>query len=72
MRITSDYNLPYELRIEYKYDAPVILNKNMVKRQRGNNIYMASCVELSKDTSFEVYFEVNTPRIGSWLIYKNK
>ena len=49
-----------------------ILNKNMVKRQRGNNIYMASCVELSKDTSFEVYFEVNTPRIGSWLIYKNK
>lgn len=72
IRITSDYNLPYELRIEYKYDAPVILNKNMVKRQRGNNIYMASCVELSKDTSFEVYFEVNTPRIGSWLIYKNK
>ena len=71
IRITSNYHLPYELRVEYTDGVPEIVNKNMVKRQRGTNIYLASSVELKKNHSFKVYFEVDNPRRGSWLIYKN-
>lgn len=70
--ITSDYSLPYELRVVYKNKTPDILNKNMVIRQRDNNIYLSSRVEIKKNTSFEVYFEVSNPRKGNWLIYKNE
>ena len=51
---------------------PSIVNKGNVLRQRGNNIYVSSSVEIEKDTPFEVYFEVNSPRVGSWLIYSNR
>ena len=68
----TDYVNPYEFRITYNDDeAPKIVNKNMVLRQKENNIYVSSSVEISKDTHFEVYFEVNNPREGSWLVYKN-
>lgn len=72
IRIYTDYVNPYEFRITYNDDeAPKIVNKNMVLRQKENNIYVSSSVEISKDTHFEVYFEVNNPREGSWLVYKN-
>lgn len=72
INISSNYELPYELRITYNGVPPEIINKNKVLRQRNNNIYLTSSAEISKDSSFEVYFEVNTPRQGSWLIYKNE
>lgn len=71
--ITTDYKSPFELRITYRgIQTPTIVNKGNVIRQRGNNIYMSSSVEIKKDTPFEVFFEVNSPRIGSWLVYRNK
>jgi hypothetical protein len=70
--IGTNYKCPYELKITYNGNQiPNILNKQNVIRQRGNNIYVSSRVEISKYTPFEVYFEVNSPRNGSWLIYKN-
>jgi hypothetical protein len=71
--IDTDYCSPFELRVAYSGNqAPTIINKNNVIRQRGNNIFVSSSVEIKKDTPFEVYFEVSSPRIGSWLIYRNK
>ena len=70
--IDTDYRLPFEFRVSYSGgQAPSIVNKDNVLRQRGNNIYVSSSVEIKKDTQFEVYFEVNSPRVGSWLIYRN-
>lgn len=72
IRIYTDYKNQYEFRVTYfGNNVPDIVNKNMVLRQKDNNIYVSSSVEISKDTHFEVYFEVNNPRVGSWLIYKN-
>lgn len=72
IRIFTDYVNPYEFRVTYNEgQVPNIVNKNMVLRQKDNNIYISSSVEISKDTHFEVYFEVDNPRAGSWLIYKN-
>lgn len=72
IRIFTDYVNPYEFRVKYNEgQVPNIVNKNMVLRQKDNNIYVSSSVEISKDTHFEVYFEVDNPRAGSWLIYKN-
>lgn len=71
--IRTDYKSPYELKVSYSGEqAPSIVNKCDVIRQRGKNIYVASSIEIKKDAPFEVYFEVNSPRIGSWLVYKNK
>ena len=71
IRISTDYICPFEFRVSYSENVPTIVNKNNVIRQRGNNIYLSSLVEIRKDVPFEVYFEVNSPRYGSWLIYKN-
>ena len=71
--IDTDYRSPFELRVSYSgSQVPNIINRNNVIRQRGNDIYMSTSVEIKKDTPFEVYFEVNSPRVGSWLIYRNK
>ena len=71
--IETDYRSPYELRVTYSGNqTPTIINKSNVLRQRGNNIYMSSSVEIKKDSPFEVYFEVSSPRTGSWLIYRNR
>ena len=73
IRIRTNYKNPFEFRISYTgSNAPSILNKQNVLRQRGNNIYLSSVVEVKKDTPFSVYFEVNSPRSGSWLIFRNK
>lgn len=70
--IDTDYRSPYELRVSYSGAIPpTINNKKSIIRQRGNNIYMNSSVDINKDAPFEVYFEVNNPRPGSWLIYRN-
>lgn len=71
IRISTDYVCPFEFKISYTGEVPTIINKNNVIRQRDNNIFVSSCVEIKKDTPFEIYFEVNTPRQGSWLIYRN-
>jgi hypothetical protein len=72
IRIYTNYKNPYEFRVTYfDNNVPDIVNKNMVLRQKDNNIYVSFSVEISKGTHFEVYFEVNNPRVGSWLIYKN-
>lgn len=73
LSISSNYKSPFELRVSYAGNkTPSIINKNNIIRQRGNNIFVSSSVEIRKDTPFEVYFEVHNPRDGSWLIYKNK
>ena len=72
IRISTDYICPFEFRVFYSENVPTIVNKNNVIRQRGNNIYLSSLIEIRKDVPFEVYFEVNSPRSGSWLIYKNR
>jgi len=72
IRISTDYISPFEFKVSYTEDVPTIVNRNHVIRQRGNNIYMSSMVEIKKDVPFDVYFEVNSPRAGSWLIYKHK
>lgn len=70
--INTDYMNPFEFKVSYTDNVPTIVNKNDVIRQRGHDIYMSSMVEIKKDVPFEVFFEVNSPRLGSWLIYKNK
>lgn len=73
IEISTNYKCPYELRVSYSGTAaPSIVNKSNVIRQRGNNIYVSSFVDIKRDTPFEVYFEVSDPRVGSWLIYRNK
>lgn len=73
LKIYTDYKEPYELKISYTEGfEPTIINKDKIKGQKGNNIYMDSSVYLKKDAPFEVYFEVREPRYGSWLIYKNE
>lgn len=70
--ISTNYNLPYELRVVYTNNAPEIINQHNVLRQKGNNIYLSQSAEISKDSPFEVYFEVSSPRHGCWLVYQNK
>lgn len=71
--IRTNYRCPFELRVSYiGSKAPTILNTSDVLRHRGNDIYVASLVEIKKDVPFKVYFEVNSPIMGSWLIYKNE
>lgn len=73
IEISTNYGCDFEFRVSYIGERiPSIVNNGNVLRQRGNNIYVASSVELKKDTPFEVFFEVNKPRIGSWLIFSNK
>ena len=72
IRIHTDYVNDFEFRVSYVDKIPSINNKNDVIRQRDNNIYVSDSLDIKKDTAFEVYFEVKEPRIGSWLIYKNK
>lgn len=70
---TNGYRNPFEFKVVYyNNDVPTIVNKNMVIRQRDNNIFVQDSVELNKDVPFEVYFETKDPRIESWLIYKNQ
>lgn len=72
VEIYTDYKCQYEFRVCYTgSEAPIIVNKQNVIRQKGSNIYVSSSVEVKKNTSFEIFFEVNHPRSGSWLIYKN-
>lgn len=71
--ITTNYKSPFEFKISYSgSQIPSVINSDHVIRQRGNNIFVSQSVELKKDVPFEVYFEVNSPKAGSWLIYKNK
>lgn len=72
IRISSNYTLPYKLRVSYPNDIPHIVNSYMVSRHKGNDIYLRNSVELKKDLPFKVYFEVDRPIKGSWLIYENK
>lgn len=69
---TNGYRNSFEFKVVYhNNNVPTIINKNMVIRQRDNNIFIQDSVELNKDVPFEVYFETKDPRIESWLIYKN-
>jgi hypothetical protein len=70
--ISSNYVNPYQLKIEYSKTIPTIINKTDVKSQKQHSIFVSSRVEIRKDVPFEVYFEVESPRKGSWLIYKNE
>jgi len=71
IKIFTEYADPYEFRVAFSDETPNIINRNDVLRQKERNIYVSSEVEISKESHFEVYFEVNLPRQGSWLIYKN-
>ncbi len=73
IKISTNFKSPFEYRICYEGSiVPTIINKNSVLRQRGNNIYASHSIEIKKDAPFEIYFEVSSPKTGSWLIYKNK
>lgn len=73
IKISTNFKSPFEYRICYEGSiVPTIINKNSILRQRGNNIYASHSIEIKKDTPFEIYFEVSSPKTGSWLIYKNK
>ena len=73
IEITTNYRCPFEFRINYMgTNVPTVINKGNVIRQRENNIYVDSYVEVKKDIPFDIYFEVSNPRTGSWLIYKNR
>lgn len=68
---TNNYRHPFEFKVVYASGVPTIINKNMVLRQRNNNIFLKDSVEINKDVPFEVYFETKEPRVESWLIFKN-
>ena len=73
LEITTDYCNPFELRVAYDINmVPEILNPELILREKGNSIYMKRYVEIKKDRPFTIFFEVTTPRKGSWLIYTNK
>lgn len=72
VHISTNYQNPFQFRVSYTNEVPSIINKAEVVRQRGNNIYVDNNIEIKKDTPFEIYFEVDSPRAGSWLIYKNE
>lgn len=70
---TNDYTNQFEFKVVYyNGNIPTILNKDMVLRQRNNDIYIENWVEINKDVPFDVYFETKVPKIESWLIYKNR
>ena len=72
LEIDTNYSDSYEFRVNYQGDkTPNIVNKEKVIRHKGHDIYVSKRVILKKDVPFEVYFEVKSPRVGSWLIYKN-
>ena len=52
--------------------APEILNIDNIQGRRGNSLFLKDGVKVKKDTPFNVYFEVNTPKVRSWLVYSNK
>lgn len=73
LEVSTNYCDPFELRIEYDgINIPEIVNNGEVIREKGNSIYMKEHICIKKNKSFSVYFEVNEPRRGSWLIYRNK
>lgn len=73
VEISTNYKCPYEFRISYSgSQAPVVVNTKNVIRHRGNNIYVNNSIEIKKDVPYEIYFEVSSPKAGSWLIYKNR
>ena len=73
LKIDTNYIDPFEFRVSYSENfVPEILNKNQILRQKDDNIYVSSSVEIKKDTPFEIYFEVKDPRVDSWLVYKNR
>ena len=72
LEIDTNYVDNFEFRVKYDgTDVPNVVNKEKVIRQKGNDIFVDKRVILKKDIPFEVYFEVKSPRPGSWLIYKN-
>ena len=72
-QLSGLHQLVSKLLISYSgSNAPSIINKQNVLRQRGNDIYLSSVVEVKKDTPFNIYFEVSSPKSGSWLIYKHR
>ena len=71
LHISTDYDNPFEFKVVFYEEMPEIINKNNVLRQIGHNIYLKNTVEVQKDSDFDVYFEVHSPRKESWLIYSN-
>ena len=72
LSISTNYNDPYIFRVEYMNQAPEILNIDNIQGRRGNSLFLKDGVKVKKDTPFNVYFEVNTPKVRSWLVYSNK
>lgn len=73
IEIKTNYHCPFEFRVSFTgSQVPEIVNANNVIRQRGKNIYVSNFVQIKRSVPYQVYFEVNSPNIGSWLIYNNK
>ena len=51
---------------------PTILNAQQITQQKGKNIFMRNTVKIKKNVPFNIYFEVRSPRVESWLIYQYK
>ena len=73
VRICTSYADNFVFRVSYfGAQSPTINNVMDVFKQKGKNIYLHNQIDIQKDVPFELFFEVDTPRIGSWLIYKNE
>jgi len=70
--VSTTYRSQFEFRIKYSSGvSPNIINKENVLREREHSVYLKSYISVKKNTPFEIYFEVDSPKKGSWLIYRN-
>lgn len=72
IEISTNYHDSFEYRVSYDSSEPAILNAQQITQQKGRNIFMRNSLKIKKNVPFSIYFEVRTPRVESWLIYKYK
>lgn len=72
IEIQTNYHDLFEYRVSYDSAEPTILNAQQITQQKGKNIFMRNSVRIKKTVPFNIYFEVRSPRVESWLIYQYK
>lgn len=72
IEIHTNYHDSFEYRISFDSMEPTILNAKQITQQKGKNIFMRNTVKIKKNVPFNIYFEVRSPRVESWLIYQYK
>lgn len=70
---TQNYLQDFTFRIKYQGQfEPDVQNTEDVIRQTSGEIVMQEKVDIKKETSFQVFFDLKYPRQESWLIYTNQ